>query len=57
MSKNNRYNLVAENSHLPAGKAGSTVVTEYTPDKRRATHYQSEAELERAFIAQLYTTP
>ncbi len=43
---NNRYNLVVENSH-------STVVAEYTPDKKRAEHYQSEAELERAFIGQL----
>jgi len=43
---NNKYNLVAENSH-------STVVAEYTPDKKRAEHYQSEAELERAFIEQL----
>ena len=41
-----RYNLVAENSQ-------STVVAEYTPDKKRASHYQSEAELEKAFIAQL----
>ena len=54
-----RYNLVAENQHLPAPQsetarqAGSTVVAEYTPDKKRATHYQSEAELERAFIEQL----
>ena len=41
-----RYNLVAENPQ-------STVVAEYTPDKKRASHYQSEAELERAFIEQL----
>lgn len=41
-----RYNLVAENPQ-------STVVAEYTPDKKRATHYQNEAELERAFIEQL----
>ncbi|MBL8158748.1 type I restriction endonuclease subunit R [bacterium] len=46
MSVNNKYNLVAEN-------AQSTVVAEYTPDKNRAEHYQSEAELERAFIEQL----
>ncbi len=43
---NNNYNLVAENPQ-------STVVTQYTPDKTRASHYQSEAELERAFIDQL----
>lgn len=46
MKKPNKYNLVAENSQ-------STVVAEYTPDKKRASHYQSEAELEKAFIAQL----
>ena len=39
MSKVNKYNLVAENPQ-------STVVAEYTPDKKRATHYQREAELE-----------
>lgn len=32
----------------------STVVAHYErPDKERATHYQSEPELERTFIAQL----
>lgn len=46
MSVNNKYNLVAENTQ-------STVVSEYTPDKKRAEHYQSEAELEQAFIEQL----
>ena len=46
MPSNSKYNLVAENSQ-------STVVAEYTPDKKRASHYQSEAELERAFIEQL----
>jgi len=46
MPHNNKYNLVAENSQ-------STVVAEYTPDKKRASHYQSEADLERAFIEQL----
>lgn len=48
MSTKNKYNLVAENSQ-------STVVAEYTPDKKRIAHYQSEAELERAFIKQLET--
>jgi len=48
MSINNKYNLVAENSQ-------STVVSQYTSDVKRATHYQSEAELERAFIKQLET--
>lgn len=42
----NKYNLVAESTQ-------STVVAEYTPDAKRASHYQSEAELERAFIEQL----
>lgn len=46
MPKTNRYNLIAENPQ-------STVVAEYRPDKKRATHYQSEAELERAFIKEL----
>ncbi len=48
MSTNNKYNLVAENSQ-------STVVAEYIPDGKRIAHYQSEAELERAFIEQLGT--
>ena len=48
MTNNNKYNLVAENSH-------STVVSEYKPDKKRAQHYQSEAELEQAFIELLKT--
>lgn len=43
---NGKYNLVAENPQ-------STVVAEYTPDKKRAAHYQGEYELERAFIEQL----
>jgi type I restriction enzyme, R subunit len=46
--KNKKYNLVAEGGQ-------STVVTEYTPDSRRVSSYQSEAELERAFIEQLKT--
>ncbi len=41
-----KYNLVAENPR-------STVVAEYTPAYRTAKSYQSEAELERAFIEQL----
>ncbi len=44
----NKYNLVAENSQ-------STVVAEYTPDKKRSKNYQSEAELESAFIELLKT--
>ena len=48
MSTNNKYNLVAEN-------AQSTVVAEFTPNTLRVAHYQSEAELERAFIEQLQT--
>jgi len=46
MSQNNRYNMVAESSQ-------STVMAEFTPDKKRATNYQSEDELEKAFIKQL----
>ena len=46
MPTNSRYNLVAENPQ-------STVVAEYTPAYRIAKSYQSEAELERAFIEQL----
>lgn len=46
MPINNKYNLVAKNTQ-------STVVSEYTPESVRATNYQSEAELERAFIKQL----
>ncbi|MCL2821640.1 MAG: hypothetical protein FWD86_00355, partial [Firmicutes bacterium] len=40
------YNIVAATNE-------STVVTEYVPDKRRATDYQSEAELEKEFIQRL----
>lgn len=48
MSLNNKYNLVAESTQ-------STVVAEYIPDVKRVAHYQSEADLERAFIEQLKT--
>src|SRR3989339_491611 len=48
MPNNNKYNLVAESTQ-------SSVVAEYVPDKKRVTHYQSEAELEKAFIKQLET--
>ena len=48
MSVNNKYNLVAESTQ-------STVVAEYTPNGKRISDYQSEAELERAFIKQLET--
>lgn len=48
MPNNNKYNLVAENPQ-------STVVSEYVADGVRVTHYQSEADLERAFIKQLET--
>jgi type I restriction enzyme R subunit len=43
-----QYDLVAENPQ-------STVVAEYSEEYRRTTTYQSEADLERAFIAQLQT--
>lgn len=46
MTEYTKYNLILDNTH-------STVVAEYTPDKKRASQYQSEAELERAFIEQL----
>src|SRR3989339_135886 len=46
MPNNKKYNLVAENPQ-------STVVAEYTPPYEREARYQSEAELERAFIEQL----
>jgi type I restriction enzyme R subunit len=46
MKNANKYNLLAENSE-------STVVAEFTPAYRTETSYQSEAELEKAFIKQL----
>jgi len=46
MKNNNKYNVVAENPE-------STVVAEYTPAYRSEQSYQSEAELEKAFIEQL----
>lgn len=48
LMKNNKYNLVAENPQ-------STVVAEYLVDSARVAHYQSEADLEQAFIKQLET--
>ena len=46
MPINNKYNLVVESTQ-------STVVNEYVPDSKRRASYQSEAELECAFIKQL----
>lgn len=46
--QNNKYNLVAENPQ-------STVVAEYIPNGKRVSSYQSEAELEKAFIKLLET--
>jgi type I restriction enzyme R subunit len=46
MPDSKKYNVVAENPQ-------STVVSEYMPDKKRAEQYQSEADLETAFIKQL----
>jgi type I restriction enzyme R subunit len=43
-----QYDLVAENPE-------STVVAEYSEEYRRSTAYQSEADLEQEFIAQLQT--
>jgi type I restriction enzyme, R subunit len=44
----NQYTLVAENPE-------STVVTEYHSPYRREANYQTEADLEKAFISQLQT--
>jgi type I restriction enzyme, R subunit len=46
MPQTNTYNLVSENNQ-------STVVAEYAFDTVRDSSYQSEAELEKAFIKQL----
>lgn len=46
MPINNKFNLVAQNTQ-------STVVAEFKPEKIRATSYQSEADLEQAFVKQL----
>ena len=46
MPNNKKYNLVAESTQ-------STVVGEYVADGVRVAHYQSEADLERAFINNL----
>lgn len=46
MNQKTRYNMVIENP-------SSTVVAEYSPAYTTETHYQSEAELERVFIADL----
>ena len=50
MPTNHKYDLIAHNPH-------STVVAEYTAEygvrKKRAEYYQSETELEQAFIEQL----
>lgn len=40
------YKSISENNQ-------STVVAEYTPENKRSSSYQSEAELERAFIEEL----
>ena len=41
-----KYNIIAATNE-------STVVSEYTPEKRNATHFQSEYELEKEFIKRL----
>jgi type I restriction enzyme R subunit len=61
MGENKQYNLVAENISVGPEQLrfqddsgiGSTVVAEYTPKYAREEQYQSEADLERAFIKQL----
>lgn len=35
---------------IVASSTENTVVAEYTPEKRKSTDYQSEAELEKDFI-------
>ena len=44
--KNTEFNLISQNPQ-------STVVAEYIPAPRKAENYQSEADLEKEFIAQL----
>ena len=39
--------------NIVASTNESTVVTEYSPEKKRSDAYQSEAELEAAFIKML----
>ncbi len=46
MADYNKYNLIADNQN-------STVVAEYIPDTKRVAQYQSEADLEVAFVEQL----
>ena len=46
MPNNKEYKIVVENPQ-------STVVAEYSAEYRTAKAYQSEADLERAFIEQL----
>lgn len=41
------------NFEIVASSNESTVVAEYTPEKRKSTDYQSEAELEKDFIDRL----
>lgn len=41
------------NFEIVASSTESTVVAEYTPEKRKSTDYQSEAELEQDFIKRL----
>lgn len=41
------------NFDIVAASSESTVIAEYTPEKRKSTDYQSEAELEKDFIHRL----
>ena len=41
------------NFEIVASSTESTVVSEYNPEKRKSTDYQSEAELEKDFINRL----
>ncbi len=42
---------------IVASSTESTVVAEYTPEKRKSTDYQSEAALEQDFINRLVSQP
>jgi len=51
----NINNMTDKNITLVAQNPQSTVVSEFTPSKKRAEHYQSEDALEKEFIKQLET--
>lgn len=53
MRKTNKHTMTTPHTTLVAQNPESTVVSEYTPPRDRPATYQSEADLERAFIKQL----